>query len=145
MDTPLHIELVTETYPPDVNGVALTSRSFESVIPWFPVVLAIAVILFAFSTMISWSYYGMKATSYLFHNSPVAETVFKVIFVIFTVIGAAAALDPVINFSDSMIFLMGVPNIIGLYFLAKVIRRVINGYFERIKSGEIQPVEHRHA
>ncbi len=122
----------------EIGGVKLTSRAFESVLPWFPYVLAVAVVMFAFSTMISWSYYGMKATSYLFGDNPTAENVFKVVFVIFTVIGSAAALDAVINFSDSMIFLMGIPNIIGLYFLAKVIRKVIHSYFDRIKSGEIK-------
>ncbi len=123
---------------PDIGGVKLTSRAFESVLPWFPVVLAIAVVMFAFSTMISWSYYGMKATAYLFGESKKAENIFKVIFVIFTVIGSAAALGPVIDFSDSMIFLMGVFNIIGLYFLAKVIRSTITSYYARIQSGEIK-------
>jgi AGCS family alanine or glycine:cation symporter len=127
----------------DIGGVNLTSRAFESVLPWFPYVLAVAVVMFAFSTMISWSYYGMKATSYLFGDNPTAENVFKVIFVIFTVIGSAAALDAVINFSDSMIFLMGVPNIIGLYLLAKVIRSVIRSYYERVQSGEIKEFAHR--
>ena len=88
--------------------------------------------------MISWSYYGMKATAYLFGESKKAENIFKVIFVIFTVIGSAAALGPVIDFSDSMIFLMGVFNIIGLYFLAKVIRSTITSYYARIQSGEIK-------
>ena len=123
---------------PDIGGVKLTSRAFESVLPWFPVVLAIAVVMFAFSTMISWSYYGMKATAYLFGESKKTEVIFKVIFVIFTVIGSAAALGPVIDFSDSMIFLMGVFNIIGLYFLAKVIRSTITSYYSRIQSGEIK-------
>ena len=127
----------------DIGGVNLTSRAFESVLPWFPYVLAVAVVMFAFSTMISWSYYGMKATSYLFGDNPTAENVFKVIFVIFTVIGSAAALDAVINFSDSMIFLMGVPNIIGLYLLAKVIRSVIRSYYDRVQSGEIKEFAHR--
>ncbi|WP_404393299.1 alanine/glycine:cation symporter family protein [Humibacillus xanthopallidus] len=127
----------------DIGGVNLTSRAFESVLPWFPYVLAVAVVMFAFSTMISWSYYGMKATSYLFGDNPTAENVFKVIFVIFTVIGAVAALGPVINFSDSMIFLMGVFNIIGLYVLAKVIRSVILSYFGRVQSGEIKEMAHR--
>jgi len=125
---------------PEISGVSLTSRSFETVLPWFPTVLAIAVVLFAFSTMISWSYYGMKATGYLFGDSPVAENGFKVVFLIFTVIGSAAALGPVINFSDSMIFLMSIPNIIGLYLLAQVIRKEIHGYFERVQSGEVVPV-----
>ncbi|MDN5764327.1 MAG: alanine:cation symporter family protein [Humibacillus sp.] len=122
----------------EIGGVKLTSRAFESVLPWFPVVLAVAVVMFAFSTMISWSYYGMKATAYLFGEGKKVENTFKIVFVIFTVIGAAAALGPVIDFSDSMIFAMGVFNIIGLYFLAKVIRTTISSYYSRIQSGEIK-------
>ena len=122
----------------ELGGVALTSNAFETVLPWFPNVLAFAVVLFAFSTMISWSYYGMKATGYLFGDNVVAENVFKVIFLIFTVIGSAAALGPVINFSDSMIFLMSIPNLIGLYIMAKVIRSVITSYYDRVQSGEVK-------
>ena len=125
----------------ELGGVALTSNAFETVLPWFPNVLALAVVLFAFSTMISWSYYGMKATGYLFGDNQLAENVFKGIFLIFTVIGSAAALGPVINFSDSMIFLMSVPNLIGLYLMATVIRSVIKSYFERVQSGEVKQVE----
>ncbi|MEO5983788.1 MAG: alanine/glycine:cation symporter family protein [Pedococcus sp.] len=122
----------------ELGGVKLTSRAFESVIPWFPLVLAFAVIMFAFSTMISWSYYGMKATGYLFGDSAKAETVFKVVFCVFTVIGSTMALGPVIDFSDSMIFLMSVANVTGLYLLAKVLRREIRGYKERVASGQIK-------
>ena len=120
----------------EVGGVSLTSRSFETVLPWFPTVLAVAVVLFAFSTMISWSYYGMKATGYLFGDSDTAETVFKGVFCVFTVIGAAMSLGPVIGFSDAMIFLMSIANIIGLYILAQVLRREVNGYLGRVRSGE---------
>ena len=77
---------------PDIGGVQLTSRAFESVLPWFPNVLAFAVVMFAFSTMISWSYYGMKATGYLFGGSQRAENAYKAVFCVFTVIGAAMAL-----------------------------------------------------
>ncbi len=125
----------------EVGGVVLTSRAFETVLPWFPVVLSVAVVLFAFSTMLSWSYYGMKATAYLFGDSHTAENVYKVVFCVFTAIGAAAALEPVINFSDSMIFLLGLANIIGLYCMAKVIRREILGYHARIKSGEVRRLD----
>ncbi|WP_299446305.1 sodium:alanine symporter family protein [uncultured Phycicoccus sp.] len=139
--------VITGTYAlPDateLGGVALTSQSFETVLPWFPTVLAVAVVLFAFSTMISWSYYGMKATGYLFGDNQTAENVFKGIFLVFTVIGSAAALGPVINFSDSMIFLMSIPNLIGLYIMAPVIRSVIHGYFDRVKSGEVKQVVHQ--
>lgn len=123
---------------PETEGVSLTSRAFESVLPWFPNVLAIAVMFFAFSTMISWSYYGMKATGYLFGDNDTAENVFKVIFCIFTFIGAVATLTPVINFSDSMIFAMSVPNIIGLYILARVVRTEVKGFRSRVEEGSIK-------
>jgi alanine or glycine:cation symporter, AGCS family len=122
----------------ELGGVGLTSRAFESVLPWFPIVLAIAVILFAFSTMISWSYYGMKATGYLFGDSAKAETIFKVVFCVFTVIGSTMALGPVIDFSDSMIFLMSLANIVGLYVLARVLRREVEGYLGRLREGKIK-------
>ncbi|MFP7761189.1 alanine/glycine:cation symporter family protein [Marisediminicola sp. LYQ134] len=122
-------------------GVETTSAAFATVAPWFPTLLAVAVILFAFSTMISWSYYGMKATGYLFNDSARAELVFKIVFCVFTVVGASLSLQPVIDFSDSMIFAMSLPNILGLYFLARVIRKEIFGYRAKIASGEIVQVE----
>lgn len=125
----------------ELGGVGLTSRAFESVIPWFPNVLAVAVILFAFSTMISWSYYGMKATGYLFGDSATAEMVFKVVFCIFTVIGASMSLGPVIGFSDAMIFMMSIANVIGLYILAKTLRNEIRGHRSRVKTGEFARVK----
>ena len=121
----------------ELGGVALTSSAFESVVGWFPIVLAISVIFFAFSTMISWSYYGMKAIGYLFGDSQTAETVFKGIFCIFTVIGSAASLGSVIDFSDSMIFAMSLANVVGLYILARTLRAEVNGYRERLRSGKI--------
>jgi AGCS family alanine or glycine:cation symporter len=122
-------------------GVATTSAAFGTVAPWFPFLLAVAVILFAFSTMISWSYYGMKATGYLFKDSARAEFVFKVVFCVFTVIGASLSLGPVIDFSDSMIFAMSLANITGLYFLARVIKREITQYRAKVESGEFAMVE----
>ena len=126
---------------PDIGGVQLTSRAFESVLPWFPNVLAFAVVMFAFSTMISWSYYGMKATGYLFGGSQRAENVYKAVFCVFIVIGAAMALGPVIGFSDSMIFLMSLPNLIGVYLLARVLKAEINQYRNKLSTGEIQMVQ----
>jgi len=123
------------------EGVALTSSAFETVVPWFPNVLAVAVILFAFSTMISWSYYGMKATGYLFGDNAAAENVYKVVFCIFTVLGSVTALDAVLGFSDAAIFLMSVPNVIGLYILARVLRKELDQYRAKIANGEIQRVK----
>ena len=124
------------------SGVALTSAAFGSAISWFPFILAIAVILFAFSTMISWSYYGLKAWTYLFGEGKTTELVFKIIFCIFIVIGAAASLGPVIDFSDAAIFAMAVVNIFCLYFLMKVVRTELSSYSARLKSGEIKKFKH---
>ncbi len=125
-----------------VSGVALTSAAFASGISWFPYVLAIAVILFAFSTMISWSYYGLKAWTYLFGEGKTTELVFKIIFCIFIVIGAAASLGPVIDFSDAAIFAMAVVNIFALYFLMKLVRTELASYSARLASGEIKKFAH---
>ncbi len=119
------------------TGVALTSAAFAEGISWFPYVLAVAVVLFAFSTMISWSYYGLKAWTYLFGEGKTKELVFKLIFCAFVVVGAAANLGPVIDFSDAAIFAMAVVNIFGLYFLMKVVRAELRSYGRRLRSGEI--------
>ena len=124
------------------SGVALTSAAFASGISWFPYILAIAVVLFAFSTMISWSYYGLKAWTYLFGEGKTAELVFKIIFCVFVVIGAAASLGPVIDFSDAAIFAMAVVNITALYFLMSVVKAELASYSARLKSGEIRKFTH---
>jgi len=124
------------------SGVALTSAAFASGISWFPYVLAIAVILFAFSTMISWSYYGLKSWTYIFGEGKTSELVFKVIFCVFIVIGAAANLGPVIDFSDAAIFAMAVVNIFCLYFLMKLVKKELFSYASRLKSGEIKKFAH---
>ncbi|GGH26667.1 alanine or glycine:cation symporter, AGCS family [Cribrihabitans marinus] len=120
------------------SGVALTSAAFSASFGWFKYVLAIAVILFAFSTMISWSYYGLKAWTFLFGEGETKELVFKIIFCIFVVIGAAASLGPVIDFSDAAIFAMAVVNIIALYVLMPIVKRELESYLTRLKSGEIR-------
>ena len=126
----------------ELGGVALTSAAFATVLPWFPNVLAVAVVAFAFSTMLTWSYYGMKSTGYLFNDSETAETVFKVIFCIFVVIGASLSLGPVIGISDSMLFLMAIPNVLGMYILARLVKKEILGYRAKVASGEIAKVSH---
>lgn len=120
------------------TGVALTSAAFSSAFGWFRYILMIAVILFAFSTMISWSYYGLKAWTFLFGESKAADLSFKIIFCLFVIIGAAASLGPVIDFSDASIFAMAVVNIIGLYFLMPIVKRELSSYNSRLKSGEIK-------
>ncbi|WP_273283006.1 alanine/glycine:cation symporter family protein [Pseudooceanicola atlanticus] len=126
----------------EVAGVALTSAAYARAFSWFPVLLAVAVVLFAFSTMISWSYYGLKAWTYLFGEGAAKETVFKVIFCLFIVIGAAANLGPVIDFSDAMLFSMAIVNIIALYLLMPIVKKELNSYISRLRSGEIKKFKH---
>lgn len=121
----------------EVVGVALTSAAYAKAFGWFPVLLAVAVVLFAFSTMISWSYYGLKAWTYLFGEGAAKEIVFKVIFCLFIVIGASANLGPVIDFSDAMLFSMAIVNIIALYLLMPIVRGELGSYVERLRSGQI--------
>ncbi|GAB4377732.1 MAG: alanine/glycine:cation symporter family protein [Salibacteraceae bacterium] len=119
-------------------GIGLTSSAFEQTISWFPVLLGVAVILFALSTMISWSYYGIKAWSYLFGKSKTSITIYKVVFCLLIVVGAAISATQVFDFGDAMIFAMAFPNVLGLYFLAPEIKRDLKSYMQRIKSGEIK-------
>lgn len=125
--------IVTGVVPPPgaVNGVALTSSAFASAFSWFPVVLALAVNLFAFSTLIAWSYYGVKCWSYLLGESRSLDILFKLIFCGFVVIGATMNLESVLEFSDSMIFAMSLANLAGLYILAPVIRAALRDYEAR--------------
>lgn len=121
---------------PITEGVELTAVAFDSVIPHFSIVLTIAVILFAFSTMISWSYYGMQGWVYLFGKGKVTDLVYKALFLVFVVIGASISLGAVIDFSDAMIFAMVVPNIIGVLFLTPVIKKELTRYLKAIKIKE---------
>jgi len=121
----------SQTY---VGGVDLTSMAYDSVIPGFRYVLTIAIIMFAFSTMISWSYYGLQSWKYLFGRGKTMDTVYKVLFLLFVVVGAAATLDAVIKFSDAMILALVFPNMIGLLFLFPRVREELNRYLSDIKA-----------
>lgn len=118
-------------------GAQLTSDAFGSVISWFPYVLGVAVFLFAFSTMISWSYYGMRAWTYLFGKSKRAEMVYKMLFLVFVVIGASVSLGAVLDFSDMMILAMSFPNIIGLYIMSGEVREDLNKYLKDLKNNQL--------
>ena len=136
--------IITGTWDPSVDpsaGVQLTSNAFESAISWFPWVLTIAVVLFAFSTMISWSYYGLKAWTYLFGDNRVTDTTFKLLFLSFVVIGSSMQLGSVIDFSDAMIFAMAFPNLLGCYFLLPVVKKELNEYWADYKSGRLVKAE----
>lgn len=118
----------------EADGVLATSKAFASVIPWFPYVLTIAVVLFAFSTMISWSYYGLQSWLFIFGKNKRNEIVYKVLFCIFTVIGASITLGAVTDFSDAMIFAMAIPNLIGVFLLLPKIKEEVNRYYKAIKQ-----------
>src|SRR5690606_29121568 len=121
-----------------IGGVDLTSAAYNDVIPNFSYVLTIAVILFAFSTMISWSYYGLQAWKYLFGRSKAADLSYKLLFLAFVVIGASATLGAVIQFSDAMILAMVFPNMIGLFFLFPKVKEELNKYLLAIKNSKIK-------
>lgn len=116
------------------QGATLTSKAFESSISWFPVVLTIAIFLFAVSTMISWSYYGQQAWMYLFGRSKAMEMTYKILFLIFIVIGASANMKSVWGFSDAMILAMVFPNMIGLLVLFPIVKKHLARFENDIKG-----------
>ncbi len=126
----------------DATGVAMTSAAFERQISWFPLPLAFGALLFAFSTMISWSYYGLKGWTYLFGEGQTGQTVYKLIFCAFVAIGCMVQLGPILEISDALVFLICVPNILGLYILAPIVKREMQSYMSRLESGEIKRYAH---
>lgn len=125
----------------EISGVTLTSVAFESGIPHFGIVLTIAVCLFAFSTLISWSYYGIQSWKFLFGKSKASDLTYKFLFLFFVIAGAGATLDAVITFSDAMIFALVFPNMIGLLFLFPVVREEMKKYLSAIKIGKAKKKE----
>ena len=127
-----------DSNPGGLEGAALTSNAFASVFPWFEWILLVAILLFAFSTMISWSYYGMKAWTYIVGEGKYKEYIYKAIFLVFIVVGAASSLNNVMDFSDLMILGMAFPNILGMVLLSGEVRQDMKDYMERVKSGIIK-------
>ena len=120
-----------------LDGIQKTSKAFEGQFAWFPKLLAIAVLLFAFSTMISWSYYGEQAVNYLFGgNNPAAILVYKLFFCGFVVVGAVASLGNVLKLSDAMLFAMAIPNLIGVYLLLPIVKKELNIFRKHVDEIE---------
>jgi len=117
-----------------VGGIELTSAAFESRIPWSPVPLSIVAFLFAFSTMLAWAYYGTKGWTYIFGEGKGKELIFSLIFCLFIVIGASVQLSAILDFADALIFVMAIPNLIGLYILAPEVKRDLKAYWAKQKS-----------
>lgn len=124
--------------PDGLTGVELTAASFQATFDWFRYPLALAVLMFAVSTMISWSYYGLKGWTYLFGEGATNEMIYKVMFCIFVVIGASIGFGAVIDFSDAAIFAMGIFNIIGLYFLMPIVKAELARFLAKVESGEFK-------
>jgi AGCS family alanine or glycine:cation symporter len=117
-----------------LNDIQMTSAAFGSVISWFPYVLAVCVLLFAVSTIISWSYYMSRVWSFLFGYTPFSQYSFRVVFCIAVIPGGVFSVQQVIDLIDCFVFLITIPNVIGLYFLAPTIKRDLTAYLSKVKS-----------
>ena len=117
------------------QGAALTAAAYGTVISWFPIILSFSIVLFAFSTMISWSYYGERSWTYLFGEK--YTLVFKLIFISFTVMASVTSASALLDFSDLLILGMALPNLIGLYMLQGDVKENLTEYLEKWKSGEL--------
>ncbi|WP_152346655.1 alanine/glycine:cation symporter family protein [Brevibacterium sp. CFH 10365] len=121
----------------EIGGVALTSDAFSTVASWYPVLLAVAVALFAFSTLITWAYYGEQAWSYLFGNAKASVTVFRALVCLFVVVGCVATFSKVVEFADAALFMCAFINILGLYLLMPVVKKEMKKYLADRKAGTL--------
>lgn len=119
-------------------GISITSQAFGSVLPWFPYVLVICIILFAYSTMLAWCYYGERGWIYLVHKLGFSGIkslpIFRLIFISCAVLGTTNSLSDVINFADVLLLGMSFPNIIGALFMAPIVKRELKAYFAKYKA-----------
>ncbi len=115
------------------EGAGITSKAFAEYIPYSDVFLTVAVVLFAVSTMISWSYYGLQSWKFLFGRGEKSDLTYKLLFLSFVIIGSAASMNSIWAFSDAMIFAMVFPNMVGLYILFPVVKEQLTKYLDAIK------------
>lgn len=120
----------------DKQGAALTGAAFGTVVPWFSIVLTVSVVLFAYSTMISWSYYGERCWSYVFGEA--TAMVYRVLFLLFAFLGAITSASNILGFSDYMLLAMAIPNILGMYLLQNKIKQSLDDYMLKLKSGQFE-------
>jgi len=116
------------------EGAGITSKAFAQYIPFSNIFLTIAVVLFAVSTMISWSYYGLQSWKFIFGRGYYADLTYKILFLLFIVIGSASSMSSIWAFSDAMIFAMIFPNMVGLFFLFPVVKKELIKYLDAIKN-----------
>lgn len=129
----------------EIGGVALASDAFSTVASWYPILLAIAVALFAFSTLITWAYYGERAWSYLFGRSKATIMVFRTLVCIFVVVGCIASFSKVVEFADAALFMCAFINILGLYMLMPVVKKEMKKYLADRKAGTLNDPETKDA
>lgn len=122
-----------------VQGIDLTSRAFQTVFPWFDLVLAVVVFLFAYSTIIVYSYYGEKCIGFLLGERKAISVAFRIVYLLFVVVGSSVSLENVVRFADAVFMSMAIPNIVGLYLLAPELKRDLNEYLVLmgLKAGHI--------
>ena len=125
--------------PSTSEGVEITASAFESLGVALPYFLCLAVFIFAYSTMISWSYYGERAVEYLFGTGAIMP--YRLVYLAFVVLGPILSLQAVIDFSDMMLLSMSFPNIIGMVLLSGLVAVQARDYVGRLRSGEMQPVK----
>lgn len=135
----LNDSLTIQQYVGGDQGAALTALAFGRSVSWFPYVLAVAVVLFAYSTMISWSYYGERCWCALFGQG--SSMAYKAIFIFFVLLGSVVTATNIKDFSDLMILGMAFPNILGVALLSGRVRSALDTYLQRLKSGEIKPYQ----
>ena len=126
-----------------LTGAPLVSEAFASVFPFFPKILAIVIILFALSTLISWSYYGIKAWSFLFGESQISAKLFQLIYCVVIVIGSSMNMQSVIDFTDAMMFTMAVPNLLAIYIMMPIILKELKAYCIKYNVGiyKLKPIK----
>ena len=125
----------TESIRAAKEGAALTAVAFRTVADWFPMILTLSVFLFAYSTMISWSYYGERCWVYLFGEK--LSIVYKSMFLLFIVLASVASAANMLDFTDLLVLAMAFPNLIGLYLLSGKVRGALDDYTAKLKSGEL--------
>jgi alanine or glycine:cation symporter, AGCS family len=128
--------VVSGVWDDGYKDIAMASAAFAGVFWWFPYVLAVAVVLFAYATLIAWGYYGGQAWAYLFGSSVRATVIYRILFCLALPFGAVLDISRTINLIDSAFFLMAVPNVIALYLFAPELRREVRGYLARMKRAE---------
>jgi AGCS family alanine or glycine:cation symporter len=121
------------------KGVEMTALAFSNLGSFMPYLLMGAICIFAYSTVISWSYYGERATEYLFGESlgPKAITAYKVVYVLIIIIGPGLSIGHVVDFADLMLLSMAFPNVLGMIYLHKTVKVKVDDYLKRYKAGEM--------